>query len=103
MHARSRFRTHATLRRWGSMIGIPGIARGRRRILAVGAVAIVIVAVGAAQSFSAFAAASPSRPVDRDLSRYVLFAFDTLSLKGGDLPGRGIVHGGDIGAGGIDA
>ncbi len=84
------------------MLGMTGIARGRRRIVALGAVAIVIVAVGAAQAFSAFAAGSPSRPIDRDLSSYVLFGLDSLSLKGGDLPGRGVVRGGDIGAGGID-
>ncbi len=51
----------------------------------------------------ALASMAVSRPVARSLDDYVLFAFDTLSLKGGDLPGRGEIRGGDVGANGTDA
>src|SRR3954471_16398370 len=78
-------------------------ARGRRRVITLGTIAIVAVTVGMVQVIGAFAAGSPSRPVDRDLSSYVLFAFNTLDFKGGESPGRGIIHGGDVGAGGIDS
>ncbi len=81
-----------------------GRARSRRRIVGLGAVTLCVLAACAVQSFSAFASGSPSRPVDRDLSKYVLFAFDTLSFKSAsaNAPGRGIISGGDVGAGGID-
>lgn len=85
-----------------SIIAIPGIARGRRRIVAVAALVVVIVSLGISQVLSAFASGSPTRPVDRQLSSYVLFAFDTLAFKGGQTPGRGEIHGGDVGAGGVD-
>jgi hypothetical protein len=39
---------------------------------------------------------APSRPVDRDISSYELFAFVTLDFKGGT------ISGGDVGANGID-
>src|SRR5438874_1272430 len=66
-------------------------------------IAIVVVACGLSGMFVAFADGNTGGDVDRDLSRYVLFAFDTLSFKGAEAPGRGVIHGGDVGAGGVDA
>ncbi len=78
---------------------------GRRRALvvsaAVGALGLAFLAAGIAQIVPALGAGAPSRPVDRTLDRYVLFAFDTLSFKGGE-HGRGFIRGGDVGANGID-
>ena len=79
-----------------------GKAQMRRRALTVAALATIVFAIGSVQIMGAFAAGIPSRPVDRDLSSYVLFAFDTLEFKGGQSPDRGIIKGGDVGAGGID-
>ena len=39
----------------------------------------------------------PTRPVDRDLSSYVLFATDQIQVKAGADASHGIVTGGDIG------
>jgi hypothetical protein len=80
----------------------PSRARVRRRILTVATLAMVAFALGSVQIIGAFAAGSPSRPVDRDLSSYVLFAFDTLEFKGGQQPDRGVIKGGNVGAGGMD-
>ncbi|HVJ99126.1 MAG TPA: hypothetical protein VNC41_20040, partial [Acidimicrobiia bacterium] len=63
-------------------MGRMGRARMRRRVLTVGALATVAFAVGSVQIMGAFAAGIPSRPVDRDLSSYVLFAWDSLMVKG---------------------
>ena len=74
-----------------------GTAGDRRRLVALGATALIIGAIFGTNMLSAFASNAPSRPLDRDLSSYVLFAFDTLDFKGGT------ISGGDVGANGIDA
>jgi hypothetical protein len=78
-------------------------ARVRRRVVAMAASLVVLFVLALGQSFGAFAAGSPSRPIDRQLSHYVLFAFDTLNFKGAQTAGRGIITGGDVGANGIDS
>jgi hypothetical protein len=45
----------------------------------------------------ALASGVPTRPVDRDLSSYVLFATDQIQVKAGQDAAHGIVTGGDIG------
>ena len=50
---------------------------------------------------SAHASGAPTRPVDRNLDDYVVFAFNHLSFKGGTV-GQTVISGGDVGAGGID-
>src|SRR4051794_5928709 len=68
--------------------GLPvSTARARRRMVTLMTVALVAIAVGGVQIIGAFAAGSPSRAVDRDLSSYVLFALDRLHIKGGNVGG----------------
>src|SRR4051812_43873599 len=73
---------------------------GQRRRLMAG---LLAGAFGAATMvFGAFAPASASggsadRPVDRTIDHYVLFALHHLKPKGGQLAGRGLVTGGDVG------
>jgi hypothetical protein len=46
---------------------------------------------------------APTRPVDTDINDYVVFGFDTVAMKGSNVPGRGLIRGGDVGANGVDA
>jgi hypothetical protein len=77
------------------------LGRGRRRAVVL-ATAVIAGTVGATGGSRVSFAAPPSRPLSRDLSSYVLFAFETLSFKGGERAGRGVIAGGDVGAGGVD-
>ncbi|MGQ0826376.1 MAG: hypothetical protein ACT4OX_15335 [Actinomycetota bacterium] len=64
----------------------------------IAALAATLVAVsGALGALGAGAAGGPSRPADRDLSSYVLFALESIQLKGDDRAGRSEIRGGNIG------
>src|SRR4051812_24223145 len=80
-------------------LGVSRKARARRRAVVIGATVIVVVVSGIAHMIGAFASGSASRPVDRDLSSYVLFAFDSINLKG---DARTEVRGGNVGVNNAD-
>jgi hypothetical protein len=67
---------------------------GRIGVL-LGAAGVAVTVAGSV--LPAFASGAPTRPVDRDLSSYVLFATDQIQVKAGEDASRGIVTGGDIG------
>jgi hypothetical protein len=74
-------------------VGVRNMVGARRRQLAAaGAVFLVVLAVGSSHALHAFASNSPSRPLDRNISSYVLFAKDSLSFTGFNVNG-GIIHG----------
>jgi hypothetical protein len=50
---------------------------------------------------AAAAQTAPSRPVDTRITDYVIFGFNTVFFKGSDIPGRGVIQGGDVGANGL--
>jgi hypothetical protein len=64
------------------------VVRARRgidvRIVFVLCVITAVVAMGVVRMWPAGATGSPSRPVDRTINSYVLFALDSISLKGGN-------------------
>jgi hypothetical protein len=70
-------------------------------VSAIVAAAAILLAFGSSHMLSAFASGAPSRPVDRDIASYVLFAFDTIKLKGGGTATQSIIDG-NIGAGTYD-
>ena len=53
----------------------------RRGVSAIVAAAAILLAFGSSHMLSAFASGAPSRPVDRDIASYVLFAFDTPEFR----------------------
>jgi hypothetical protein len=75
--------------------------RGHTRLRVIALVTMLIVGAGLTQVWSAFAAGPPSRPMDRDLDSYVLFAIEHMQFKGADIGGaglgRGIISGGNVG------
>ena len=62
-------------------------------LLSAAGIAVTI----AGSMLPALASGVPTRPVDRDLSSYVLFATDQIQVKAGADASHGIVTGGDIG------
>src|SRR4051794_14657286 len=70
--------------------------RGRARVAVVASVVAVVACAGLVQMWPAFAAGSPTRPVDTDINKYVLFALNSLDFKGGSVDVAHIKHG-DIG------
>ena len=74
------------------------VIAARRALL--GSVLVLVLGVAASAVFAQ--AGGPSRPVDTDLSNYVLFGFDSVAFKGANLAGRGIIRGGNVGANGLD-
>ena len=54
------------------------------RIVFVLCVITAVIAMGAVRMWPAGATGSPTRPVDRTTDSYVLFALDSISLKGGN-------------------
>ncbi len=72
----------------------------RRRTLALGAIAVGVIAA-AAPLLSTAGAAPPASP-SSDINDYALFAKWTLKLKGGDTSGRSLING-NIGVGTAEA
>jgi hypothetical protein len=70
----------------------------RRVVFAGGAAVAIVLALGGSHVLAAFASGAPSRPVDRNIASYVLFAVQTIKLKGGGTPAESIIDG-NIGAG----
>jgi len=54
------------------------------RIVFVLCVITAVIAMGAVRMWPAGATGSPTRPVDRKINSYTLFALDSISLKGGN-------------------
>jgi hypothetical protein len=77
----------------------------RRRVRRVALFATIVALAAGAGTGVTLASASPvkpaigtpSRPVDTDINAYVLFATQTLSLKGAENANFGHISGGDIG------
>jgi hypothetical protein len=67
--------------------------RGRARLGVVATIAALVIGGGVIQVMPAFGAGSPSRPVDTDINKYVLFALDSLHLKSGNDDVAHIKHG----------
>jgi hypothetical protein len=56
--------------------------RGRARIAVVVPIVAVVACAGLVRMWPAFAAGSPTRPVDTDINKYVLFALKLARLQG---------------------
>jgi hypothetical protein len=65
----------------------------RRGVFAVVAVGAIVLVLGASHMLTAFASGAPSRPLDRDIASYVLFAVQTIKLKGGGTATESIIDG----------
>jgi hypothetical protein len=71
-------------------------------VAALAAGAVVSVVPQALTLLPAEAQTAPSRPVDTDITSYVLFGFSHVEFKGGNATGRGIIRGGNVGSNGVD-
>src|SRR4051794_7438785 len=70
--------------------------RGRARVRIIGVVVFLVIGAGLASVLSAFAAGSPSRPVDTDINKYVIFGLERVHLKSAN-SGVSLIKGGNIG------
>ena len=84
----------------GSLVGDETIVHTRRAISVRAAfmlcVITSVVTMGAVNMWPAGAANPPTRPIDRNINNYALFALDSLHLKGGNGTTTNITDG-DVG------
>ena len=66
------------------------------RVVFILCVVTAVASVGIVRMWPAGASGAPSRPIDRTIDHYALFALDSLNFQGGN-PGVSHIDGGDVG------
>jgi hypothetical protein len=64
---------------------------------------LIAIALAFAAATTAFAPPARADVISRDIEDYVLFAFSSLSFKGGNTEGTGYIYGGNVGVNAIDS